>query len=203
MESKNEPRLDGSSWASAILLMVGVGAMLWIVQVVNAVNDYSFNRVGLRARYVGGLWGIVTQPLLHATYRDMISDTLPVVLIGWVLLLAGLRTWVIVTAVVVVVGGALTWIAGPGHILILGDSSLVFGWIGYLVARAVISRKIKWILVAIMVLLIFGTLLAGLVPVSHSQQSWQVHLFGFLAGVGIAALLHPRRAGAARPGHRP
>jgi membrane associated rhomboid family serine protease len=191
--ARAEPRFDASSWVGALVVMVVLGAALWVVQIVNAERNYDFLRVGLKPREVGGLWGILTQAFLHASYRDMLSDTLPVVLIGWVLLLAGVRTWLTVTLTVIVVGGALTWLIGPGTTVIVGDSVLVFGWIGYLVARAIFARKIKWILVAIMVLLIFGTLLGGLVPVSHSQNSWQAHLSGFVAGVAIAAFLHPRR----------
>lgn len=172
--------------------MVGVAAVLWIVQLVNAADGYDLNRFGLRPRHVDGLWGILTQPFLHATYRDMLSDTLPVILVGWVVMLAGARTWLIVSAVITVVGGALTWAAGPSDTLVIGSSSLVFGWIGYLIARAIFSRQVKWILAAAMVLTVFGALLAQLVPISHSAQSWQAHLFGFLAGAAIGAVLHPR-----------
>lgn len=201
-----EPRFDPGSWLGAIIVMVVFTAALWVVQIVNATHHYDFNRFGLVPREVHGLWGVLAAPFLHASYRDMLSDTLPVLLIGWVVLLAGMRIWLAVTAVVVIVGGALTWLAGPAHIghdpaLIVGSSGLVFGWIGYLVARAIFSRKIKWIITAIMVLLVFGALLGQLVPVSHSQQPWQWHVASFVPGVAIAALLHPSR-GSARAARR-
>lgn len=200
--AKTEPRFDSSSWLGAILAMVVFVALLWVAQIVNAGQHYDLNRFGLVPRRVNGLWGVLLQPFLHASYGDMVSDTLPVLLIGWVVLLTGARVWLTVTAVVVLVGGGLAWVIGPdgigqhGHSPIIGCSSLVFGWLGYLVARAIFSRKITWILTAAMVLLIFGALLGQLVPVAHSHEAWQVHVAGFVAGAAIGWLLHPRRRSA-------
>lgn len=172
--------------------MMGLfAALVWVVQLVNAADDYRLDRFGLKPREVGGLWGVVTMPFLHSSYGELLSDTIPLVAIGWLLLLSGVRIWLVVTAVVIVVGGLLTWLIGP-HGVIVGASGLVFGWLGYLLARAFFSRKVKWIFTAVVVLVFFGSLLFGLFPTLHSGVAWQAHLCGFLAGVGAGALLHPR-----------
>lgn len=180
------------SWSGALIVMAAIGAALWIVQLLNAQDDYRLDRFGVRPREIDGLWGVITMPFLHASYHHLLSDTAPLVLIGWVLLLSGIRIWGIVTAIVVIGGGALTWLFGPGHTLIVGASAMIFGWLGYLLARAYFSRKLKWIVVAILVLVFFGTLLFGLFPTLHSDVSWQAHVCGFVAGIGAGALLHPR-----------
>jgi membrane associated rhomboid family serine protease len=189
--SRREPPFDWQSWGGALVLMGGFVAVLWIVQIANAANSYSFDRFGLKPRAVDGLWGIVTMPFLHSSYGHMLSNTLPVLAIGWILLLSGVRTWLVVTGIVVVLGGLLTWAIGP-HGVIVGASGMVFGWLGYLLARAYFSRKLKWIFTAIVVLVFFGSLLFGLFPTLHSKVSWQAHVCGFLAGVAAGALLHPR-----------
>lgn len=167
-------------------------AALWVVEIVNASESYGLNRFGVRPRSAAGLWGIVTQPLLHKSAEHLAGNTLPVILIGWVVMLAGLRSWAIVTAAIVVVGGLITWLIGPAGTVIVGAAGLVFGWMGYLLARAVFSRRLKWILVAAAVLFFYGTLLAGLFPSLHSHVSWQANLGGFVAGVVTGAVLHPR-----------
>lgn len=188
-----EPPFNPNSWSGALILMSLVAALLWIVELVNLADHYSLNRFGLMPRRVDGLWGIVTEPFLHESVQHMLSNTLPVILIGWVVMLSGLRVWAIVTAIVVVGGGVLTWLVGPGHTDIVGASGMVFGWLAYLLARAWFSRQFKWIVVAVLVLFFFGTLLFGLFPTMHSNVSWQAHVCGFVAGVGAGALLHPRR----------
>lgn len=173
--------------------MVAVAAVLWIVQIISSVH--SLTGYGLQPRHVVGLRGIVTEPFLHANYRHLLSNTAPLILIGWVVLLAGVRTWLIVTAVVVLGGGLLTWLVAPSDQVIVGASGMVFGWLAFLLARAVFSREVKWILVAVAVLFFFGTLLFGLFPTLRSDISWQAHACGFAAGVGAAALLHHPRGG--------
>jgi membrane associated rhomboid family serine protease len=195
-----EPPFDPSSWTGALLIMAGVTAGLWVIQIANAEHDYSFNRFGLKPREVDGLWGVLTQPFLHEGYRQMLSATVPLLAIGWALLLSGIRVWTFVTAFVVVVGGLAAWLVGPSGTTIVGASSMVFGWLGYLIARAYFSRRFKWIVIAAALLIFFGTWLGGLVP--HAGASWQAHLCGFLAGVLVGWLLHPRRVARDGPARR-
>jgi membrane associated rhomboid family serine protease len=195
---KSEPPFDPTSWGGALVLMLSAAAVLWVVQFVNAAQHYSLDRFGLRPRRIDGLWGVVTEPFLHTGYGHLFSNTVPLVLIGWVLLLSGLRAWLMVTALVIVIGGLATWLVAPSG-LIVGASGLVFGWLGYLLARAYFSRKLKWIVVAVLVLFFFGTLLVSLLPSFESNVSWQAHVCGFGAGVVAGALLHPPRSKRPKP----
>jgi membrane associated rhomboid family serine protease len=197
--ARTEPPFDPQSWSGALIVMALFAGLIWGVQIVNATQDYRLDRFGIKAREVDGLWGLVTMPFLHASYAHLMSNTAPLVLVGWVLLLSGVRVWAVVTGFVVVVGGALTWVAGPGDGVVVGASGMIFGWLGYLLARAYFSRKIRWIVVAVLVLVFFGTLLVGLVPSFDSGVSWQAHVCGFAAGVGVGALLHPRGGEARLP----
>jgi membrane associated rhomboid family serine protease len=196
-----EPPFDPSSWSGALIVMLGVTAVLWAVNIVNAGEHYSLDRFGLRPRRIDGLWGILTQPFLHASYNHLFSNTVPLVMIGWVLMLSGLRTWLTVSAMVVVLGGLATWLVAPGgpRVYIVGASGLVLGWLGYLIARAYFSRKLRWIVVAALVLFFSGTLLTSLLPSFDAHVSWQSHLCGFAAGIVAGAVLHPTRAKVPRP----
>ena len=93
---------------------------------------------------MAGLWGVLFSPFLHASWWHLISNTAPFIALGWAVLLSGVRTWLVVTAIVILVGGFATWLVAPSG-LIVGASGLVFGWLGYLIARAVFSRRLMWI----------------------------------------------------------
>lgn len=75
--------------------------------------------------------------------------------------------------------------AGSNHI---GASGIVFGWIGYLVARGVFSRGIGQIAIGLLVLAMYWTAIFGVLP-GRPGISWQGHLFGAAAGVLAAWLL--------------
>lgn len=191
-----EPPFERRSWGGALAFMVFCAGALWAVEIANAVDSYGLNRFGLRPRELPGLWGILTAPFLHVSAWELLSITGPFVLIGWVVLLSGLRTWLIVTGLVALVGGLLTWLIAPSG-LILGASGLIFGWMGYLLARAYFSRRLVWILAAVVVVFFFSGLFSGLLPSINSHGSWQAHVCSFCAGIFAGWLLHPRgqRAG--------
>ena len=191
--ARTEPPFDPTSWSGALIVMGVVAAVLWGVQIANATDDYGLNRFGLKPRSVDGLWGVLTQPFLHQSYGHLMSNTLPLLALGWTLLLSGVRVFLFVTAVVVVLGDLATWLVAPSGQVIVGASAMVFGWLGYLLARAYFSRRLKWILTAVALLVIFGTLLGSLLPTVAANVSWQSHLCGFLAGVLVGWLLHPRK----------
>lgn len=190
----SEPPFDPTSWGGALAVMAVFAAAVWIIQIANASDDYGFNRFGLRPRAVDGLWGVVSQPFLHQSYGHLLSNTFPLLAIGWTLLLSGVRAFLFVTSIVVVLGGSATWLVAPSGTVIVGASGMVFGWLGYLLARAYFTRRLKWILVAVALLIFFGTFLASLLPTVDTRVSWQSHLCGFAAGVFVGWLLHPRSA---------
>ncbi len=201
--SKSEPPFDPTSWSGALITMCALGALLWVIQFLNAAMNYRLDRYGLRPRDITGLEGVLTSPFLHASYGHLIANTAPFVLIGWVVLLSGVRPFLLSSAMIIVVGGLATWLIAPTGIVV-GASGLVMGWLGYLVARAVFSRRIMWIVVAVLVVFFFGGLFGGLLPSVNSDISWQGHVAGFAAGVFAAWVLHPRVARArVRSANRP
>jgi membrane associated rhomboid family serine protease len=192
--AENRPwwHLDVATWSGALVAMCLIVAGLWVIEIANAADGQSLDRFGLRPRRVDGLWGVLTQPFLHASYGHIMSNTVPLVLLGWAVLLAGWRVWLAVTAIVVLLGDFATWVVAPSGIIV-GASGLAFGWLGYLLARAFFTRRLKWILVAVAALFFFGTFLSNLLPSFSSTISWQAHVCGFGAGIVAGAALHYRR----------
>lgn len=199
--SGSEPPFEPSSWTGALAIMLGLCAVLWAVQIANDAHHYSWNRFGLKPRRIDGLWGIATQPMLHVSYGHLASNTVPFLGVGWVLLLSGLRSWLVVTGSVMLLSGAAAWLLAPSGVIV-GVGSLTLGWIGYLVARAYFSRRLTWIVVAGCVLFFFGTFFFTLVPSFDKNVSWQSQACGLGAGIVTGALLHPRAA-RRHPGRRP
>jgi membrane associated rhomboid family serine protease len=173
-----------------------VGAMvvvMWVVQVIDAIDHYSLAKYGIEPREADGLDGIVFSPFLHGSWSHLIGNTVPFVVLGGLIALSGLARVAAVTAVVMAIGGAGVWLFAQSHSLHIGASGVVFGYAGYLVARGLFTRSLLHLAVGAVVAAVWGTtLLSGLVP--HDGISWQGHLFGALGGVLAARVLSPPRA---------
>jgi membrane associated rhomboid family serine protease len=178
-----------------LLLVAGLAVVMWVVEIVDVVA-FDLDSHGIEPRDPDGLPGILFAPFLHAGFDHLIGNTIPFLLLGGAIALAGLARVAAVTAIVVVVGGVGTWLAGPENTVHIGASGVVFGYAAYLVSRFWWTRRALDLGVGVIVLAVYGTtLLVGLVP--HPGVSWQGHLFGAVGGLVAARLVHPRAKPAA------
>jgi membrane associated rhomboid family serine protease len=169
----------------------GCVALLWLVELVNLALDYRLNALGIRPRTLSGLAGIVFAPFLHGGIGHVLTNTIPFVILGWLVILHGPRTFLKVSAIIILLSGIGIWLFGRSAYHI-GASGLIFGYFGFLIARAWYERSLGSILVALITIILYGGILWGAFPF-HPQIAWEGHLFGLLAGV-LAARLVPREA---------
>lgn len=163
------------------LLAAGVGT-LWIVHVANLLAGGALVAWGIVPRTLGGLVGIFFAPLLHGSVGHLLSNTVPLVILGALLLLRGRRDFGVVTLASVVGSGLGAWLfGGPGTVHI-GASGMIFGWLGFLMARGLFERSVGSVLVSAAVTFWMGGMVWGVLPLAVGV-SWQAHLFGFLAGL--------------------
>jgi membrane associated rhomboid family serine protease len=182
----------GSDRTNALLFVVAMVALMWLLEVVDAVAGGSLDQYGIHPRDVDGLPEIVSAPFLHAGFGHLVSNTIPFVVMGAAIALGGLVRVAVVTAVVGLVSGLGTWLIAPSGTVTLGASGLVFGYATYLVARGFLSKRIVDLAVGAIVVAIWGfALLQGVLP--QDRISWQAHVFGAVGGVVAASLLAGRR----------
>ncbi len=175
---------------STILWLLSFAAVMWIVELVNWAVSHDLNSLGILPRTTSGLIGIPLAPFLHGSIGHLVSNTIPFLVLGGLVLIQGKQKFLEVTAIVITFGGLGVWLVGRSSFHI-GASGLVFGYFGYLLARGWYDRSAVSILIAVAVLLVYGGLLVGVLP-TLSFVSWEGHLFGLLAGV-LVAWLNRRR----------
>ena len=170
-------------------------ALAWLLEVVDRVIfGGSLDRFGIRPRNLEGLSGIFFAPLLHGGWQHLAANTLPFVVLGWLVMLRRLSDFVLVSGLVIVVGGLGVWLIGAPNSVHIGASGLIFGYLGYLLARGYFERSWGSILLAGLVAVLYGGVLWGVLP-GQPGISWEGHLFGFVGGVAAArVLVRPRLA---------
>lgn len=172
-------------------LVGGFVALLYAIELADTVLSDRLESHGVRPRSDEGLLGIVFAPLLHGGWAHLVANTIPLLVLGFLLALSGVRTWVSVTAIVWVVGGVGVWLFGGSNTVHIGASGLVFGWLVYLMVRGIFARSLGQLVLGFVVFLVYGGVLWGVIP-GRPGISWEGHLFGALGGALAAWLLAPR-----------
>ena len=165
--------------------------LLYVVEVLDAIVPARLDGNGVHPRSIAGLDGVLFSPLLHGGWAHLIGNTVPLLVLGFLLALSGVRTWLQVTAVVWIVGGLGVWLVGGAGTNHIGASGIVFGWLSYLVVRGIFNRSLSQIALGIIVFAVYGSVLWGVLP-GRPGVSWEAHLFGALSGALAAWLLAPR-----------
>ncbi|UNK45034.1 rhomboid family intramembrane serine protease [Arthrobacter sulfonylureivorans] len=175
--------------------LAGAGAfavLLWVAFLVNLIAGGYFSLLlGIAPRRLDGLDGVLFGPLLHADTSHLLSNTLPLLVLGFLTLLEGIRRFLVVLACSWLASGLGVWLTGAG--VTIGASGLVFGLLAYLLVRGFYNRSWRQMLLAVVIFIFYGSVLWGVLPTAMPGVSWQAHLFGAAGGVVAAVLLRRRR----------
>ncbi|WP_239021735.1 rhomboid family intramembrane serine protease [Nocardioides jishulii] len=190
-----EPRRrERPRWQVAALCSGGFVGVLWLLEFLDHLMANRLDASGIQPGSTDGLMGVLFAPLLHGGYGHLMANTGPLLVLGFLVALAGISKWIAVTVTVWLVGGVGTWLTGGLGTLHIGASGLVFGWLVYLVVRGFVSRNPWQIALGVVIFLVYGSILWGVIP-GTPGVSWQGHLFGALGGALAAVALDrpPRR----------
>lgn len=166
-------------------LLVCVVIVLWTIELANSLMNNALNNLGIRPRNIVGLQGILFAPFLHGNWRHLISNTFPLVILSWLIMARDRSEWIAVTVLTAIASGLGTWLFGGAATIHIGASGVVFGYFGFLVARAYFERSMGSIAICLLVLALFSGMIWGILPVQVGI-SWEGHLFGLLGGIAAA-----------------
>ena len=171
-------------------------ALLYLVELIDQLMGHSLDANGIRPDQTDGLWGIIFAPVLHANWQHLAANTVPLLVLGFFVTLAGMSRFVWATAIIWILGGFGTWLIGNvgsscGPTDHIGASGLIFGYLAFLLVFGIFVRRFWDIVIGLVVLFLYGGVLLGAMPVLHQcgGVSWQGHLSGAVAGVVAAYLL--------------
>ncbi|MFF4449216.1 rhomboid family intramembrane serine protease [Streptomyces sp. NPDC001502] len=178
---------------AAAKLMLGWVALLWALEAVDYATGHALDQYGIVARDPGSLTGVVSAAFLHFGFDHVASNSVPLLVLGFMAALSGIRRFLAVCGLIVLGDGLGTWLISPSGTLTLGASGVVFGLFGYLLVRGFVERKVLGVAVAVGVTAVWGTsFFVGVLP-TNTGVSWQGHLCGLVTGI-VTALYFRRPA---------
>lgn len=161
-------------------------SMLWIVHGVNIVFNLGLSRFGVFPRTTDGLVGILAMPFIHADLSHLLSNSFPLLVLGFAVYLFYPSVASRVVALVYVGSGALVWAAARSSYHI-GASGIVYGLIAFVFFSGVFRKDVRSIVLALITVLLYGGAIMGIFP-GQPGVSWEGHLYGSFVGIACGWL---------------
>ncbi|MBT8387456.1 MAG: rhomboid family intramembrane serine protease [Ignavibacteria bacterium] len=145
--------------------------------------------MGILPRDGFGLLGIVTAPLVHGDFSHLISNTFPLIILGWIILFFYPKASFFLFIFVYFITGLLVWLFAR-QVYHIGASGLIYGFVSFLFFSGIFRKDNKSIALALIITFLYGGLVWGVLP-GMKGISWESHLFGAVTGL-IAAYIFRR-----------
>ncbi|MEV4039119.1 rhomboid family intramembrane serine protease [Streptomyces umbrinus] len=188
------PASRGERVKNAALLVGGWVALLWVLEAIDVASGHALDTFGITPREFGELRDIVPAAFVHFGWDHLAANSVPLLLLGFLAALSGIRRFLAVVTVTILVSGLGVWLTASDHSITAGASGVVFGLFGYLLVRGFVDRRIGDVVIGLVVGAVYGSILWGVLPTT-AGVSWQGHLFGLIGGVASAFVFRrPREA---------
>ncbi|MFD5014747.1 MULTISPECIES: rhomboid family intramembrane serine protease [Streptomyces] len=177
---------------TAAKLMAGWVALLWLLEVADVISGHALDGFGIVPRTPSELVDVVPAAFIHFGFAHVAANSVPLLVLGFLAALGGIRRFAAVCALIVVADGLGVWLISPSGTNTAGASGLIFGLFGFLLVTGFVERRPLGVLAGLLVAAVWGgSILAGLAP-TQSGVSWQGHLVGLVAGVAAAFVFRRR-----------
>lgn len=170
----------------SIFISLAFPAILWIVYIASLVANINLDWMGILPRNLLGVLGIVTGPVVHANFSHLLSNTFPLIILGWAIFYFYPKVSYKAFLVVYILTGVFVWLFAR-QVYHIGASGIVYGFVSFLFFSGIFRKDNKSIAIALIIIFLYGGIVWGILP-GQKGISWESHLFGGIAGV-IAAFI--------------
>ena len=172
----------------AVRIALGFVAMVWFIQLLSGGLDLGLERFGVRPRQLAGLPGILLAPVLHSGFSHLFANSLPLLVLGTVMLHLYPDSALKVIPAVYLGPGIAVWLFANASSVHVGASGLIYGLVTYIFTAGVIRRDRRAIAASLLVAFMYGSAVWGVLPIQPGV-SWETHLAAALIGLALAIAL--------------
>lgn len=175
---------------NSIALVAGFLLLLWIIRLAETLAGTSLSNLGVYPQSASGLIGVITAPLIHGSWEHLISNTLPVLLLGSMLLYGYPNSrWWVITLVWLCSGLGVWFFARENHHI--GASGLAHGLFFFLFGAGILRRDKRSVALLMVAFFMYGTMVWTIFPQAPGI-SFEYHFFGAVSGLTCAILFRRR-----------
>lgn len=164
--------------------------VMWLVFSIQFFWGFDLSGFGILPRTWYGLLGIFTSPFIHGNSVHIISNTIPLLFLGWTMFFFYENIAKKVFAICYFATNGLVWVfARPS--LHIGASGLVYGIAGFLIFYGFFRKDFRSLAISAIIIFFYGGMVYGILP-NQVRVSWESHLIGAIVG-GYAAMYFSKR----------
>lgn len=160
---------------------------MWMVFTIEYTIQVDLGDLGIYPRKLEGLLGILFAPLIHGNFHHIMSNTIPLLVLGASLYFFYPKYAPRVFYQSYFFTNALVWIFARPYVHI-GASGLVYSLASFLVFFGLFRRNFKSTIISLLVILFYGGMIYGIMP-SQASVSWESHLMGTIVGLVSAYVI--------------
>jgi membrane associated rhomboid family serine protease len=161
--------------------------LLWAVRLIQTAGGYDLGFLGIYPLKWIGMVGIITAPFIHADFSHLVSNSLPLIVLGSALFYFYKDLAPKIFGWIWLITGFWVWIAARPAFHI-GASGIVYGLAMFIFLSGLIRKHTGLMAVALVVVFLYGSMVWGIFPEFFPGKniSWESHLLGMIAGVILA-----------------
>ncbi|QMU62289.1 MAG: rhomboid family intramembrane serine protease [Gammaproteobacteria bacterium] len=164
----------------AFYIALSFVVILWAIELLKFFAGLDTFKLGTHPQQLSGLIGVVTAPLIHASFEHLISNTPALLILGTALLYGYPRSrWVVLFVVWILAELGVWFTARP--VFHFGASGLTYGIMAFVFVVGILRRDRLAITLSLLVFFLYGTMIWGIFP-HQPGVSFETHFWG--AGLG-------------------
>jgi len=160
---------------------------MWLVFAIEFFLQTDFGSYGILPRTKEGLIGILLGPMLHGSFQHLVSNTLPLLILGGTLFFFFPKIATRVFLYAYFFTNALVWFFARPYYHI-GASGLVYALASFLIFYGFFQRNFRSVVITLIVILFYGGLAFNLL-IFDARISYESHLLGAVVGLVSAFLV--------------
>ena len=187
MDNKQERK----KFFGSLVIPLIIVAVMWLVKIYETSSGVNLGHWGLVPHSVKGLGGILTLPFLHSNWEHLLSNSVPILVLGTALYYCYPTLANRVLLITYLASGLITWCIGDPDSIHIGASALVYGINLFLIVSGFIRGNRMLIVISLIMVFLYGSFIWGMIPSLAIPQniSWEGHLSGALIGIVLAIFL--------------
>ncbi|MCX2980675.1 rhomboid family intramembrane serine protease [Halieaceae bacterium IMCC14734] len=173
-----------SSLRNSLIIAASFAALLWTLKLFESALGLELYDLGVYPRALSGLIGIASAPLIHGSWQHLIGNTLPLLLLGTMLLYGYPKSRFWALAGIWLLSGAGVWLFARSSYH-FGASGLTHGIFFYLFVSGILRRDRRSAALLMIAFYMYGGMLLTILP-RDPGVSFESHFFGAMAGAMLA-----------------